>query len=355
METGLYTFAGLTADPHTGQAVTALERYRQVRELAQLAEQAGLDVFGVGEHHRPDLPVSSPAVLLAAIGASTQRVRLVSTVTILSTLDPVRVFQDYATADLCADGRVEIIAGRGAYTESFALFGYSVAEYDALFAEHLELLLELARSERVTWQGRYRPPLADARVSPRPARGHLPIWLGFGGNDASAERAGRLGLPLTLANISRPPATLAPQIARYREVAASTGHGPERTRVAVAGHLHLARDSQRARERFYPHYSAYFRQHAPMEIYAVDVPRETYDQRAAPTGSLFVGSPQEIIDKVLYEHELFGHDRFLAQIDLGALPWATTLEVLELLGTEVAPAIRRALGPQGSPARPDPR
>jgi alkanesulfonate monooxygenase SsuD/methylene tetrahydromethanopterin reductase-like flavin-dependent oxidoreductase (luciferase family) len=343
MEVGLYTFGGISADPHTGQRIGALERYRQVLQLAQLAEQAGLDVFGVGEHHRLDLPISSPAVVLAAIGATTRRLRLVSAVTILSTLDPVRVFQDYATADLCSEGRVEIIAGRGAYTESFPLFGYATDEYDALFAEHLELLLALNRSERVTWRGRFRAPLADAVVSPRPAGAELPIWLGFGGNDASAERAGRLGLPLTLANISRPPAQLAPQIARYREAAAVAGHAPLRTRVAVAGHLHLARDSQRARDRFYPHYSAYFRQHAPQAIYAADVPRDVYDQRAAPTGSLFVGSPSEIIDKVLYERELFGHDRFLAQIDLGALPWPTTLEVLQLLATEVAPALRQSV------------
>lgn len=344
MEVGLYTFGGLTADPHTGQLIGALDRYRQVLQLAQLAEQAGLDVFGVGEHHRPDLPISSPAVVLAAIGATTRRLRLVSAVTILSTLDPVRVFQDYATADLCSGGRVEIIAGRGAYTESFPLFGYATDEYDALFAEHLELLLSINRSERVNWRGRFRPPLTDALVSPRPVVAELPIWVGFGGNDASAERAGRLGLPLTLANISRPPAQLAPQISRYREAAAHTGQTSARTRVAVAAHLHLARDSQLARERFYPHYSAYFRQHAPEATYAADVPRDVYDQRAAPTGALFVGSPGEIIDKVLYERELFGHDRFLAQIDLGALSWSTTLEVLELFATEVAPALRRAPG-----------
>ncbi len=350
MEVGLYTFGAVTPDPHTGQVVSTLERYREVLALARHADDAGLDVFGVGEHHRLDLPISSPAVLLAAIGARTRRIRLVSAVTILSTLDPVRVFQDFATADLCAEGRVEIIAGRGAYSESFPLFGYDSAEYDAVFAEHLELLLELNRSERVSWRGRFRPPLSEAEISPRPARAPLPIWLGFGGTLESAERAGRLGLPLTLANISQPPAKLAPAVAHYRQVGEAASHPVEQLRVGVAGHLHIARDSQQARERFYPHYSAYFRQHAPKAVYATEVPRETYDTRAAPTGPLFVGSPQEIIDKVLYERELFGHDRFLGQLDLGALPHPVALEVLELFATEVAPVLRRS-GSGSSPTR----
>src|SRR5262245_3487319 len=192
--------------------------------MAKLAEDVGLDVFGVGEHHRLNLPVSSPAVLLAAIGAATRRIRLVSAVTILSTLDPVRVFQDFATADLCAGGRVEIIAGRGAFLESFALFGYDLAQYDALFAEHLELLLRCNRSERVSWQGRLRSALDDAEISPRPLQAELPIWLGVGGTPESAERAGRLGLPLTLANISQPPARYAPQIETYRRAGEAAGH-----------------------------------------------------------------------------------------------------------------------------------
>jgi alkanesulfonate monooxygenase SsuD/methylene tetrahydromethanopterin reductase-like flavin-dependent oxidoreductase (luciferase family) len=340
MEIGIYTFANITPDPQSGQAISVPQRYREILQLAKLAEDAGLDAFGVGEHHRLDLAISSPAVLLAAVGAVTERIALLSAVTILSTLDPVRVFEDFATADLCSGGRVEIIAGRGAFTESFALFGYDTADYNALFAEHLDLLLQLKRSERVRWQGRFRSPLADAEISPRPLQRELPIWLGVGGTPHSAERAARLGLPLTLANITQPPAKFAPQLAAYRELAAAAGHPPERSRIAVAGHLHLASDSQHALDRFYPHYSAYFRQHAPQASYAAAVPRETYELRAAPTGPLFVGSPQQIIDKVLYERELFGHDRFLAQVDLGAQPYAQLAEVVELLATRVAPALR---------------
>lgn len=341
MELGLYTFADLTPDPGTGSTLSARERYAEILAAAKLADEAGLDLFAVGEHHRLDMAISSPAVVLAAIGAVAPRIRLASAVSILSTLDPVRLFEDFATLDLVSRGRAEIIVGRGAFTESFPMFGYDVANYDALFAEHLGLLLELARSERVTWRGQFRAPLDDAQISPRPWGGDLPIWVGVGGTLESAERAGRLGLPLTLANISQPPANLAPQIAAYRRTFDEAGHPRARQRVAVAAHLHVAKDSRAARDGFYPYYSAYFQHHAPKSSYAAVVPRETFDARASETGALFVGSPQEIIDKVGYERELFGHDRFLGQIDLGGLPYSEVARVIELLAVEVAPVLRR--------------
>lgn len=342
MEIGVYTFGNITPDPETGRTIPVAQRYREILGAAKLADEAGLDVFGVGEHHRLDIPVSSPAVVLAAIAARTERIRLVSAVTILSTLDPVRVYEDFATADLVSGGRVEIIAGRGAFTESFPLFGYDIADYDALFAEHLELLLALDRSERVDHSGRFRAPLRQAEISPRPTNGSLPIWLGVGGTPESAERAGRLGLPMTLANISKPPAQLAPQIEAYRRVGLAAGHDPARLKVAIAAHCHVAPDSQQARDRFYPHYAAYFRAVAPKTSPLADVPRELFEARAAAPGPLFVGSPQEIIDKVLYERELFGHDRFLAQVDLGALPYAEIARVIESLAVDVAPVLRGA-------------
>lgn len=341
MELGLYTFADLTPDPSTGSRPSARTRYAEILAAAKLADEAGLDVFAVGEHHRLDLAISSPAVVLAAIGGVTRRVRLASAVSILSTLDPVRLFEDFATLDLVSSGRAEIIVGRGAFTESFPMFGYDIADYDALFAEHLALLLELERSERVTWRGRFRAPLEDAQISPRPWDGTLPIWVGVGGTPESAERAGRLGLPLTLANIAQPPAKFAPQIAAYRRAFEEAGHPLARQRVALAAHLHVAKDSQAARDDFYPYYSAYFQHHAPKSSYAAVVPRETFDARASATGALFVGSPQEIIDKLGYERELFGHDRFLAQIDLGGLPYPEVARVIELLALEVAPVLRR--------------
>ena len=339
MELGLYTFGDITPDPNTGRAISVSQRYSEIRSAAKLADDAGLDVFGVGEHHRLDLPISSPATIMAALAAETKRIRLTSAVTILSTLDPVRVFQDFATVDLVSGGRAEIIAGRGAYIESFSLFGHDLSDYDALFGEKLDLLLHLNDSGRVTWQGRFRPPLTNAEVSPRPV-GKLPIWLGVGGNPESALRAAELGLPMVLANISQPPANFAGQIAAYRQRYSERGHDTATLKVALATHVHVAKDSQTALEEFYPHYSAYFREHAPRSELAREVPRSTYEQRASATGPIFVGSPQQIIDKLMYERKLFGHDRFLCQIDIGGLPYAKVARSIELLARDVLPAVR---------------
>ena len=341
MELGLYTFGDITPDPASGRAISAQQRYAEVLAAARLADEAGLDVFGVGEHHRLDLPISSPAVVMAAIAAATKRIRLTSAVTILSTLDPARVFQDFATVDLLSGGRAEIIAGRGAYIESFALFGADMADYDALFAEKLDLLLALNESERVTWQGRFRTALDDAQISPRPV-GKLPIWLGAGGNPETMLRAADLGVPVILANISKPPAEFTGQIAAYRRRHAEKGHDAATCKVAIATHAHIAPDSQVARDEFYPHYSAYFRAHVPRANFTGEGSREVYDQRAAATGPIFVGSPQQIVDKLMYERELFGHDRFLAQLDIGGLPYAKVARSIELLATHVLPTIRSA-------------
>jgi alkanesulfonate monooxygenase SsuD/methylene tetrahydromethanopterin reductase-like flavin-dependent oxidoreductase (luciferase family) len=277
---------------------------------------------------------------MAAIGAATKRIRLTSAVTILPTLDPVRVFQDFATVDLLSGGRAEITVGRGAFVESFPLFGYEIENYDALFAEKLDLLMKLNASERVTWQGKFRTPLADAEISPRPANGTLPIWIGVGGTPESAVRAGRLGLPLTLANITQPPAKFAPQIEAYREAGAAAGHEPEALKVAIAGHLFIGKDSKTARDDFYPHYAAYFRDHAVKGKYAMEISREEFDKRAAPDGPLYVGSVQEIVDKIGRGRELFRHDRYLGQIDIGGLPYAKVAEGVELLAGEVLPKVR---------------
>ena len=262
MELGIYTFGDITPDPNSGRTISTAQRYAEILAAAKLADETGLHVFGVGEHHRLDLPISSPAVVMAAIAGGTRRIRLSSAVTILSTLDPVRVFQDFATVDLLSGGRAELIAGRGAYIESFSLFGDDFANYDALFAEKLDLLLRLSESERITWNGRFRSSLNNSQISPRPA-GKLPIWLGVGGNPESALRAGELGLPVILANISQPPANFVSQIAAYRQRHAERGHDAGTLKVAIATHTHVAKDSQTALDEFYPYYSAYFREHAP--------------------------------------------------------------------------------------------
>jgi len=339
VELGLYTFGDLTADPQTGVAVDAQQRCAEIIAAAKLADEAGFDVFGVGEHHRLDMAISSPAVVMAAIAQATKRIRLTSAVTVLSTLDPVRVFQDFATLDLIAGGRAELTAGRGAFTESFPLFGYDRTDYDALFTEKLDLLLKLNRENRVTWQGRFRSALNDDEIAPRPSA-PLSIWLGVGGTPDSALRAGDYGLPLVLANITRPPETFAEQIAAYRQRHLERGHPEITRRVAIATHLHVAKDSQRAIEKFYPYYNAYFSGHVPRRDLPRGVTPELYAERHASRGPIFVGSPQQIVDKVMYERELFGHDRFMGQLDLGGMPYAEVARMIELLARDVLPALR---------------
>jgi probable LLM family oxidoreductase len=339
-ELGLYTFGDLTPDAQTGKAISAERRMAEILAAAKLADAAGLDVFAAGEHHRLDMVVAATAVVLAAIAATTRRVRLASAVTILSTADPVTVYEDFATVDLISGGRAEIIAGRGIFTESFPLFGCDLADYDELFTEKLELLLKLNGAERVTWQGRFRPALHDAPIPPRPAQNRLPVWIGTGGTPSSVERAGALGLPLALANISLPPAKLAPLVDLYRRTGLQAGHSAPDLKVSVATHMYIREDSQQALDEFYPYYAAYFATHTPSQYRAQQITRADYDARASQHGPIFVGSPQQIVDKILYERELFGHQRFMAQIDIGGMPFATVARVIELFATKVAPVIR---------------
>src|SRR5262245_29957805 len=341
MELGLYTFGELTPHPGTGKPISARQRLQDIIAAAKLADEAGLDVFALGEHHRLDFSIAATPVVLAAIAQVTRRIRLASAVTILPTADPVRVFEDFATVDLLSEGRAEVIAGRGVFTESFPLFGYDLADQDALFAEKIGLLLRLNGAERITWQGRFRPALHDAPIPPRPLQHRLPIWTGTGGTPDTGSRAGKLGLPLALANISVPPARFAPLIDRYRQSGTQAGHPASDLKVSVASHLHVANDAQEARDTFYPHYAGYFRSHSPDPYRARDIARADYEQLASPEGALFVGSPQQIIDKILYEHRLFRHQRFLAQIDIGGLPYGKVARAIEILATQVAPAVRR--------------
>src|SRR5262245_42056079 len=242
MEIGLYTFGELTPQAD-GKRISAEQRLKDIVAAAKLADEAGLAVFALGEHHRLDFSIAATPVVLAAIAQVTQTIRLASAVTILSTADPVRVFEDFATVDLLSGGRAEVIAGRGVFTESFPLFGYDLKDYDELFAEKLDLLLKLNSAERVTWQGRFRSALNDAPIPPRPAQRRLPIWVGTGGTPGSVARAGALGLPLALANIGLPPAQLAPMVELYRRAGSEAGHGAADLKVAVAGHLHVQKNS----------------------------------------------------------------------------------------------------------------
>ncbi len=338
MEIGLFTFGELTADAVTGRPADPAERLRDFVSLATLADQADLDVFGVGEHHRPDFAIASPPVVLAAMAQVTDNIRLTSTVTVLSSADPVKVFEDFVAVDLLSGGRAEITAGRGAYTESFPLFGYDIADYDDLFEEKLDLLLRLNTQERVTWSGRHRPPLRDAGVYPRPLQSQLPVWIAVGGTPASVVRAGRLGLPPYLAILGQPDRFV--ELADlYRRTGVEAGHDGQELRLGVTSHFYVEATSQGARDTFYPYYSRYIGNNMP-GARGKYLPRDAFDAWSGPDGALFAGSPQEIIDKILWEHEILGHDRFLAQIGLGGLPYAATARSIELLATEVLPVIR---------------
>jgi probable LLM family oxidoreductase len=340
MEIGLYTFAELSPDPRTGEAISPQQRVRDLMEEIELADQVGLDVFGVGEHHRPDFVVSSPAVILGAAAVRTERIRLSSAVTVLSSDDPVRVFQDFATVDLLSGGRAEIMAGRGSFIESFPLFGYDLDDYDELFAEKLDLLLKLRETETVTWSGRHRPPLDEAGVYPRPAQDPLPVWLAVGGTPNSIVRAASLGLPLALAIIGGAPERFVPLVDLYRQAATEAGHAG--LPVGINSHTYVADTSQQAADEFFPAYAGMMNRIGRERGWS-PMTRPQFDELRSLRGALVVGSPQEVVEKILFQHELFGHQRFLAQITVGHLPHAQAMRAIELLGTEVVPAVRAEL------------
>jgi probable LLM family oxidoreductase len=343
MELGIYTFAEVAPDPVTGRKVNAAERLRDLMEEMELADQVGLDVFGVGEHHRPDYAVSSPTVVLAAGAERTKRIRLTSAVTVLSSDDPVRVFQDFATLDLLSGGRAEIMAGRGSFIESFPLFGYDLQDYDALFSEKLELLLKLRESEHVTWAGRHRAPLTGQGVYPRPVQDPLPVWIAVGGTPQSVVRAATLGLPLAVAIIGGMPEQFAPLVQLYRDVATRAGHDAAKLPVSINSHGYIADSSRQAADEFYPPYADVMTR-IGRERGWPPTTRQQYEAQLTRRGALVVGSPSEVIDKILFQHEIFRHDRFLLQFSIGTMPHRQIMRCIELFGTQVAPAIRKALG-----------
>jgi probable LLM family oxidoreductase len=348
MELGIYSFGEATPDPETGHTITAHERTTRLLEEIELADKVGLDVFGVGEHHRREFVVSAPAVVLAAAAARTKRIRLTSAVSVLSSDDPVRVFQDFATLDLVSNGRAEIMAGRGSFTESFPLFGYDLADYDELFEEKLDLLLAIRASERVTWRGRHRAAIDDLPVFPRPLQDPLPVWIAVGGHPESVVRAGRLGLPLALAIIGGQPRRFVPLIDLYREAGRRAGHDPATLRVSINSHGLIEESSQRAADDAYAAYS-YVMAKIGRERGWPPPSRAQFDAERGPLGANLIGTPEEVTAKILYEDELFGLDRFLIQMSVGTLPHEKVLRSIELFGTKVAPIVRREVERRGAP------
>ena len=341
MEFGVYTFGDIHRDPVTGTQVDAGQRLKELIERVKLADQVGLAYFGFGEHHRPEYAISAPATMVAAAAGVTENIRLGSAVTVLSTEDPVRVFQQFATVDLLTGGRVELSAGRGSFIESFPLFGYDVADYDDLFEEKLELLLAINDNERVTWSGRFRPELVDARVLPRPSGGRLDIWIATGGNAQSSARAGLIGLPVTYAIIGGQPERFAPLVDLYRQARDHGGHaGPGK--VAVAGFGFIADDDAAARDTFYPYWREGLARISRERGFAPPT-RASYDVESSFTGAIFAGSPDVVAERIVYLHRTLGADRLTLQMDLSGVPQSLVLRSIELLGTRVRPLVDEAL------------
>jgi len=342
MQIGISSFGEVAPAHVASRDHAAAQRMQELLALARLADDVGLDVLALGEHHRPDFIISAPEVILAAVAAVTKRIRLSSAVTVLSSADPVRTFQNFATVDLISGGRAEILAGRGSFIESFPLFGHDLQDYDALFVEKLHLLLKINESEVISWQGKHRPSFTEKGVYPRPVQDKLPIWIGVGGTPASVIRAGQLGRPLTIAILGGAPAQYVPFTELYREAAQKAGHNAAQLPLAINCHFHAAETSEQAADEFFPPYSQLMnrvgreRGWSPMD-------RRHFDYLCGPQGPLLVGSPQEIIDKLFYQKKLFNNTRFLAQLVLEGISPESVLRSVGLLGTQVAPAVRAAI------------
>jgi probable LLM family oxidoreductase len=339
VEIGVSTFVETSPDVQTGVVMSHAQRLREVVEEIVKADQVGLDVFGVGEHHRKDYAASSPAVLLAAAAAQTKRIRLTSAVTVLSSADPVRVFQDFATLDGISNGRAEIMAGRGSFIESFPLFGYDLNHYDELFEEKLELLLKIRESEKVTWKGGHRPAINNLGVYPRPVQNPLPVWVGSGGNSESVIRAGLLGLPLVLAIIGGSPMQFEPLVQLYKKAAAHAGHDASRLPVASHSHGFIAENTQIAADRFFPSTQAIMNLLGKERGWG-HYDRSSFDAARSFEGALYVGDPETVARKIIHLRKHVGITRFFLHVPIGTMPHEDVMRAIELLGTEVAPRVR---------------
>lgn len=343
MELGVYSFGDVQKNTQTGELGSTADATRNLLEAIQLADEVGLDYFGIGEHHTREMPASAATVILGAAAASTKSIRLGSAVTVLSTDDPVRVYQQFATLDAVSNGRAEITAGRGSSTESFPLFGQSLNDYDELYAEKLDLLLQINESESVTWQGKFRPALNEALVVPRPDSGSLPIWLATGGNPHSSVRAGILGLPISYAIIGGQAARFAPLAELYRRAGAQAEIAPEKLKVSVAVPGYIGENAKQAKDFFWTHWHAVMEQLGKIRGFAPP-PRSHYDSEASGGGAIFAGEPEEIAERIITLQKQLGHMRQFFQMDVGQMPHKDFLRSIELLGTKVKPLVDAEFG-----------
>lgn len=337
------TFADMAPETVSEKGTNAHQRIQNLLEEVKLADELGIDVFGLGEHHRDDYSVSSPTTVLGAAAAITKDIKLSSAVTVLSSDDPVRVYQQFATIDLISGGRAEIMAGRGSFIESFPLFGYDLGDYNELFEEKLELLLEINKSEKVNWSGKLRAPIHNLGVYPRAVEGEIPVWLAAGGTPSSAVRAAKLKLPLMLAIIGGMPENFIPFINLYKKTAVESGTSAEDLQVGINNHVFIGENDEEIADAFFPHYAQMMdrvgrsRGWQPMS-------RQQFEFMRSKRGSLMVGSVEKVIDKIVLEHEMFGFTRFMAHTSLGTVPHELTMKSIQLYGNEVIPEVKRRLG-----------
>lgn len=340
LEFGLYSLGDHLLNPHKGKKISYEQRIQEIIEASQLAEQAGIDVFAVGESHQEHFTTQAHSVVLGAIAQATSKIKVSSSSTIISAEDPVRVFEDFATLDLISKGRAEIVAGRGSRTGLFDLFGLNINDYEDLYEEKLDLLLELDKNDRITWSGKFRPDLNNIKIFPRPIDDTLPIWRAVGGPPASAVKAGKKGVPMMITTLGGPAESFKPSIDIYRKTAADNGFNtsPDTLPVATASLFYTADTTQEALQEFYPHLNT-----GMSFIRGAGYPKHQFDAAPDHREALMVGSPDQIIEKILYQHELYNHQRFMAQIDFGGVPFEKVMKNIELIGSKIIPAIKKHL------------
>lgn len=336
LEFGIYTLGDHLPDPLTGERISAEQRIHDIIEYAKLADQAGIDFFSVGESHQAYFATQAHAVVLAAIAQVTKRIKIGSSSTIVSTSDPVRVYENFATIDLISGGRAEIIAGRASRVGLFDLLGYELRDYEELFEEKFDLLLKINRQETIDWEGRFRAPLKHATILPRPQNGSIPIWRAVGGSSASAMKAGYAGVPMFMAHLGGPASVFKRTIDTYREAAQAGGHDPATLPVATAGFFFAADTVRQALHELYPRINEGMKR-----TNGQGFSKQLFAQGADPHSIINVGSPQQIIEKILYQYEMFGHQRYIAQIDFGGMPFDQVMRNVDVIGSKILPAIRK--------------
>ncbi|WP_042349259.1 LLM class flavin-dependent oxidoreductase [Bacillus massiliigorillae] len=336
IEFGLYTIGDHLRDPLSGDLISAEQRIQEIIDAGVLADEAGIDVYAVGESHQYMFTTQAHTVILGAIAQATKNIKIASSATVLSTSDPVRVYEDFATLDLISKGRAEIVAGRGSRVGAYSLLGYDVNDYEELFEEKMELLLKLNKDEKVIWEGKFRAPLKNAQILPQPQSGKLPIWRAVGGPPASAIKAGRAGVPMMLTTLGGPATTFKISVDAYRQSAEQSGFDPQTLPIATTSLFYTAENSQDALNEYYPYINS-----GMLSLKGGGYPKEYFAQMSDYREALMVGSPQQIIEKLLYQYELYGQQRFMAQIDFGGIPYSKIVKNIELIATEIVPAVKK--------------